>query len=121
MKPLINLPRNLLARVPLFLLVGLLLILQNTEVRAQATITTAVGVSSTIFLSDGGPYGWTDLTAVSGQDLVITDSGAAGELQATGTVTLTLPTTSWEWVPGQCVATVSGGGGNVMFVQGGSV
>lgn len=120
MKPLINLPRNLLARVPLLLLVGLLLILQNTEVRAQATITTAVGVSSTIFLSDGGPYGWTDLTAVSGQNLVITDSGAGGELQATGTVTLTLPTTSWEWVPGQCVATVSGGGGNVTFAQGGS-
>lgn len=120
MKPLINLPRNLLARVPLLLLVGLMLILSNTEVRAQATITQDVGVSSTIFLSDGGPYGWTDLTAVSGQDLVITDSGAGSELQATGTVTLTLPTTSWEWVPGQCVATVSGGGGNVTFAQGGT-
>ncbi|MCB9473690.1 MAG: T9SS type A sorting domain-containing protein [Candidatus Delongbacteria bacterium] len=120
MKPLINLPRNLLARVPLFLVVGLLLIMQNTEVRAQATITQNVGVSSTIFLSSGGPYGWTDLTSVSGQDLVFTDSGAGSELQATGTVTLTLPTTSWEWVPGQCVATVSGGGGNVTFAQGGT-
>ncbi len=118
MKPLINLPRNLLARVPLLFMISLSLIVLQREVHAQATITQDVGVTQTMFLSIGGPYAWTDLTAVSGQDLVFTDSGAGNELQATGTATLTLPSTSWEWVPGNCVATVSGGGGNVTFAQG---
>lgn len=83
---------------------------------AQATITQAVGVSSTVYLDIGGPYGYTDLTAVTGaNDLVITDSGAGGELTVGGTVRLSLPSAQWEWIPTACVATVSGGGGNVTF------
>jgi len=88
---------------------------------AQATITQAVGVTSTVFLDIGGPYGTTDLTAVTGaSDLIITDSGAGGEVQVGGTVSLVLPSASWEWVPSSCVATVSGGGGNVTFAAGGN-
>lgn len=113
-----KIPRNALAVVPLLIVLAMFF---AQEARAQATITQAVGVTSTIFLDIGGPYGYTDLTAVTGaNDLVITDSGAGGELQATGTVTLSLPNTSWEWVPSACVATVSGGGGNVSFAAGGS-
>jgi hypothetical protein len=113
-----KIPRNALAAVPLL---ALLVMLFAGEARAQATITQAVGVTSTVYLDIGGPYGYTDLTAVSGaNDLVITDSGAGGELDATGTVTLSLPNTSWEWVPASCVATVSGGGGNVTFAAGGT-
>jgi len=83
---------------------------------AQATITTPVGVTSTVYLDMGGPYGYTDLTAVTGaSDLVITSDAGGGDLQIGGTLSLILPSTSWEWVPGNCVATVSGGGGNVTF------
>jgi hypothetical protein len=83
---------------------------------AQATITTPVGVTSTVYLDIGGPYGYTDLTAVTGaSDLVVTSDAGGGDLQIGGTISLILPSTSWEWVPGSCVATVSGGGGNVTF------
>ncbi len=115
-----KLPRSALAATPFLVFLALLMMIQG-EARAQATITQAVGVTSTVFLSIGGPYGNTDLTAVSGAaDLVITDSGAGGEMQIGGTVTLTLPAASWEWVPASCVATVSGGGGNVTFAAGGT-
>jgi len=83
---------------------------------AQATITTAVGVTSTVYLDIGGPYGATDLTAVTGaSDLVLTSDAGGGDMQVGGTVSLILPSANWEWVPGSCVATVSGGGGNVTF------
>lgn len=88
---------------------------------AQATITQAVGVTSTVFLDIGGPYGTTDLTAVTGAaDLVITSDAGGGDMQIGGTVSLVLPSASWEWVPSACVATVSGGGGNVTFAVGGN-
>jgi hypothetical protein len=116
MKTTKRISKRALLALPLLLS---LLFAQN--VWAQATVTQAVGVTSTVYLTIGGPYGSTDLTAVTGAvDLVITDSGAAGEMLATETVTLSLPSTSWEWVPGDCVATVSGGGGNVTFAAGAS-
>ena len=83
---------------------------------AQATITTPVGVTSTVYLDIGGPYGSTDLTAVTGaSNLVITSDAGGGDMQVGGTVTLILPSANFEWVPSGCVATVSGGGGNVTF------
>jgi len=75
-----------------------------------------VGVTSTVYLDIGGPYGYTDLTAVAGaNDLVLTSDAGGGDMQVGGTVSLILPSANWEWVPGACVATVSGGGGNVTF------
>lgn len=112
-----NFPRTLAAVS--FLVFLALLFAQKAG--AQATITTPVGVTSTVYLDIGGPYGYTDLTAVTGaSDLVITSDAGGGDLQVGGTVSLLLPSTSWEWVPGSCVATVSGGGGNVSFAIGGN-
>jgi hypothetical protein len=106
-------PRNALAAVPLLVFLTLLF---AQEARAQATITQAVGVTHTVYLDIGGPYGYTDLTAVSGaSDLVITDSGVGGELDAGGTVSLSLPNTNWEWVPTACVATTNIAGASVSF------
>lgn len=108
-----KIPRSALAAVPLLVFLTLLF---AQEARAQATITQAVGVTNTVYLTIGGPYGSTDLTAVTGAtDLVITDSGAGAELQVGGTVSLALPNTNWEWVPSGCVATTTIVGGSVSF------
>ena len=106
-----RIPRVALAAVPI--LVILTLLMGVKDARAQALVTD-VGAIVLPYLPTGGPYGWTDLTAVNATDLVFTDSGAAGELANGGTITLTLPS-SFEWVASACEYTTDIAGGTVAF------
>ena len=95
-----NIPRVALAAVPI--LVILTLLMGVRDARAQATNNT-LNAATLAYLTTGGPYGWTDLTAVAGNiDLTVTDA-AGGDFATTETIELSLPSSNYEWVLSECV------------------